>query len=203
VATELLPSVTIPDAILQKLGSRMSDYELMRFSEENKPHRFERNKHGEITLVSPVGGISSIHEALVFAALFEWNKRFGHGVAFAPNAGFNLRDGSCLAPDAAWISAQRWNTLTPHQQAGFPPLCPDFLIEVRSLSDPRRPLETKMEQWLENGSRLAWLIDPTVSAVTIYRPDAAPETIERPHVVMAEQPVARFELVCDDLWPAR
>ncbi len=184
-------------------GTRMSDEDLMRFSEAHRPHRFERNKHGEIIVMSPVGGIGSIHEALVFDALFQWNKRSGHGIAFAPNAGFNLGDGSCLAPDGAWLAMARWDALTPREQSGYPPLCPDFLIEVRSLSDARGPLEAKMQQWLDNGARLAWLVDPIACNVTIYRPGHAPYTLSRPDAVHGVDPVAGFELPCGDLWPTQ
>jgi Uma2 family endonuclease len=153
--------------------------------------------------MSPVGGIGSIHEALVFDALFQWNKRFGQGIAFAPNAGFNLDDGSCLAPGAAWLSMSRWNALSAREQSGYPPLCPDFLIEVRSLSDARGPLETKMQQWVDNGAKLAWLVDPILGSLTIYQPGRTPYTLSRPDVVVGIDPVAGFELLCGELWPAK
>ena len=203
MALDVLHSFDVPLGILEKLGTRMSDEELIRFSEDNLPYRFERNMHGEITIMSPVGGTSSIHEGLVFGALYAWTQRDGRGVAFAPNAGFKLSDGSCLAPDGAWIHLSRWNRLDPREQAGFPPLCPDFLIEVRSLSDPRQPLDSKMEQWLANGAQLAWLIDPILSSVTIYQPGQKPQTLESPGAVAGTGPVAGFELPCNGLWSPR
>jgi Uma2 family endonuclease len=188
--TSLRPSATLTDEVL------------MRFSEENKPYRIERNKHGEIVIMTPVGGIRSTHEAYVAYCLFHWNESAGEGLAFGSNAGFNLPDGSCLSPDAAWLARDRWDSLTPEQQAGYPPLCPDFIIEVRSQSDSRRSVEDKMQLWVENGAKLAWLIDPTDASVAIYRGGSAAELLNRPEVVKAHAPVAGFELPCARLWSA-
>ena len=182
-------------------ASTLSDEELMRFSEENKPYKIERNKYGEIVIMPPVGGIGSTHEAEVAYELLHWNRTVQTGIAFVSNAGFNLPDGSCLSPDASWLELARWNALTHEQQVGYPPLCPDFVIEVRSQSDSRRSVEEKMQLWMENGARLAWLVDPIDRKVTIYRPNRTPETLDRPVVVHGEGPVAGFELPCGRLWP--
>ena len=181
----------------------VSDEELMRFSEQNKPYKIERNKDGEITIMTPVGGIGSTNEMYVASKFFNWAEDDGTGISFSPNGGFNLPDGSCLSPDAAWLPLDRWDALTPEQQTGFPPLCPDFLIEVRSQSDPRRMDEAKMQTWLDNGAKLAWLIDPIDGKVTIYRPNQTPETLDHPEIVKAEAPVAGFELPCTRLWSQR
>ncbi|MES2391463.1 MAG: Uma2 family endonuclease [Acidobacteriota bacterium] len=178
----------------------LSDEELMRFSAENKPYKIERTREGDITIMTPVGGIGSNHEGYVTSALIQWTETSATGIAFPSSAGFNLPDGSCLSPDASWLSLDRWNALTPQQQAGFPPLCPDFVIEVRSRTDPRKMVETKMQLWIENGAQLAWLVDPIDNNVTIYRPQTEPETLERPRVVKASAPVAGFELPCNRLW---
>ena len=184
-------------------SSPVSDEELMRFSEQNKPYKIERNKDGEITVMTPVGGIGSTHEKYVTMMFGIWTETDGTGIDFSPSVGFNLADGSCLSPDASWISLERWSELTPGQQTGFPPLCPDFLIEVRSKSDPRKMVEAKMQTWLDNGAKLAWLIDPIAGNVTIYRPNQTAETLERPEVVKGEGPVDGFELRCTRLWSPR
>jgi len=181
----------------------LTDEELIRFSEVNRPYRFERNKHGEIVMMSPVGGIGATQEAYVASSLYRWNEEVATGVVFMANAGFNLPDGSCLSPDAAWLSLARWNSLTPAEQAGFPPFFPEFLIEVRSRSDSRRMVEEKMQLWLENGAQLAWLVDPIDVNVTIYRPGEAERTLERPALIEAVAPVAGFALKTERLWPAR
>jgi Uma2 family endonuclease len=192
----------LPMPVTLRSDSPISDEELMRFSEENKPYKIERNKYGEIVIMTPVGGIGSTHEAYVAYALLHWNETVQTGIAFISNAGFNLPDGSCLSPDASWLALDRWNALTLQEQTGYPPLCPDFLIEVRSQSDSRRLVEEKMQLWLENGAKLAWLVDPIDAAVTIYRSGSAPETLIRPEAVHGEGPVATFTLPCARLWPA-
>jgi Uma2 family endonuclease len=195
--TSLVPPISLRPA------ATLTDEELMRFSEENKPYKIERNKYGEIIIMTPVGGIGSTHEAYVANVLYNWNETAGAGIAFISNAGFNLPDGSCLSPDAAWLALDRWNALTHAQQAGYPPLCPDFIIEVRSQSDPRRAVEEKMQLWLENGAKLAWLVDPIDANVTIYRPGQPAELLARPEIVRAAAPIAGFELPCTRLWPSR
>ena len=201
MATEVLDVPALMNPISVPRHVRMTDEELIRFSEENKPYRFERNKYGEITSMSPAGGLGSTHEIRTATTLYQWNEASRRGVVFGPNVGFNLPDGSTLAPDAAWLSKVRWDSLTPEQQAGFPPFCPEFLIEIRSHSDRRRPLEEKMQLWMSNGTQLAWLIDPVDANVTIYRPNQPTETLERPDVVVGHAPVAGFELRTTPLWP--
>jgi Uma2 family endonuclease len=189
--------------IVLRPSARVSDEELMRFSAQNGPYKIERNKEGDLTIMTPVGGIGSTHERYITRMLGNWTEDDGTGIDFSPSAGFNLPDGSCLSPDASWMTLERWNSLTLKQQTGFPPLCPVFLVEVRSHSDSRRILEAKMQSWLDNGAKLAWLVDPIAANVTIYRPGQAPETLDRPEVVHGEGPVAGFELQCRQLWASR
>ena len=193
-----LSSLTLP--VIIRPGTRMTDDELICFSEQNKPYRFERNKEGEIVMMTPVGGIGGTHENYVAAMLYVWTEQTGTGIAFGPNTGFNLPDGSCLSPDAAWLSLARWNSLTPKQQAGFPPFCPEFLIEIRSRGDRRHAVEAKMQLWLENGAQLAWLIDPIDQNAVIYKPNTAPEILERPELLTGTEPVAGFTLTATRLW---
>ena len=178
----------------------LSDDDLMRLSRENKAYKIERTAGGDISVMTPVGGIGGTHEAYVASVLFVWAEQDGRGLAFAANTGFNLPDGSCLSPNAAWLSLPRWHALTPEQQAGFPPLCPDFLLEIRSRSDPRHLLETKMHLWLANGAQSAWLLDPIDRTATVYLPDQHPETFAMPTHLTGTGPVAGFELGLTRLW---
>jgi Uma2 family endonuclease len=172
--------------IVLRPSAHVSDDDLLRFSEQNRPYRIERNRDGEITIMTPV------------------NYRGGTYEGFMPaNVGFKLPDGSCLAPDAAWLTKEHEDALTPEEQDSFPPVCPDFLIEVRSKSDSRRIVEAKMQIWIENGAQLAWLVDPIDQNVTIYRPGEGPELLDRPQVVSGTDPVDGFELRCSRLWPPR
>ncbi len=183
-------------------GARLSDEDLMRFSEQNKPYKIERNSEGDLTIMTPVGGIGGTHEKYVAGEFYIWTAQDGRGIDFSSNTGFNLPDGSCLSPDAAWLSLERWNALTLKQQTGFPPLCPDFLIEIRSQSDSRRLFETTMQLWLDNGAKLAWLVDPIEGDVTIYRPGAPSQTLVKPDLVQATSPVEGFALRTTRLWTA-
>ena len=168
--------------IVLRPSARVSDDELMRFSARN-PYKVERNKEGELTITTPVGGIGGTHEKYLTVKLGVWTEQDGRGIDFSPSTGFKLPDGSCLQPDASWIALGRWNALTAKEQIGFPPLCPDFVIEVRSETDVRRVVEAKMLAWMENGAKLAWLVDPIDGNVTIYRPGWAVETLVRPEVM--------------------
>jgi Uma2 family endonuclease len=186
--------------IVLRPSAPVSDEELMRFSQHNKPFKIERNKEGDLTIMTPVGYKGGKHEGYIAAALLLWAEQDGRGSAVPANVGFKLPDGSCLAPDAAWLTREHEDSLTPEQQDGFPPTCPDFLIEVRSKSDSRHAVEAKMQTWLDNGAKLAWLVDPIAASVTIYRPGRAPQTLERPENVKGEAPVDGFELRCARLW---
>ena len=192
----------LPMPITLRPATPLSDDDLMRFSAQNKPYKIERNKDGELTIMTPVGGIGSTHELDVSFALKNWTIANGTGIAFSPSTGFNLPDGSCLSSAAAWLPLTRWNALTSKEQADSPPLCPEFLIEIRSQSDSRRLLEAKMQLWIDNGAQLAWLIDPIEANVAIYRPAEPTETLERPDLLLGHPPVAGFELHTTHLWLA-
>ena len=199
---EQLDLVHLQLPLLLRPAKPLSDEDLMRFSRQNRPYQIERMKEGDLRIMSPMGGIGSTHERYVTRMLGNWTAETATGIDFSPSVGFNLPDGACLSPDAAWISLPRWQSLTFEEQTGYPPLCPDFVIEIRSATDPRRVLEAKMQSWMDNGAQLAWLIDPAAATVTVYRPDQAFETLNRPSSILATAPVAGFELVCAPLWNA-
>jgi Uma2 family endonuclease len=189
--------------IVLRPGAPVSDEALMRFSAQNKPWKIERNRQGELVIMTSINYRGGKHESFVAAALLLWAEQDGRGSALPANVGFNLPDGSCLAPDAAWLTREREAALTPEQLESFPPVCPDFVIEIRSKSDARRIVEAKMQLWIDNGAQLAWLIDPIAASVTIYRPGHNPETLDRPETIVATEPVTGFELRCARLWTLR
>jgi Uma2 family endonuclease len=189
----------LPLPIVLRPPSPLSDDELIAFSRKNKPFRIERNAKGEIEIMTPVGGQGSRRENFIARELDFYAEEQG-GVAFGPNAGFNLPDGSTLAPDAAWMSASSWKELTPAQREKYPPRCPEFVVEVLSQSDSVRVLQAKMEVWIANGAKLAWLVDPFAATITIYRPGIAPEVLAKPDSIEAGDPVAGFRLTTSRLW---
>jgi Uma2 family endonuclease len=180
--------------------SPMSDEQFLRFCAANEPLRFERDANGEIIVMSPTGFEGSGIESEVFTELAVWARADGRGKAFVPTAGFKLPDTSVRAADAAWVSWQRVNSVGPAEAKGFPSICPEFVIEVRSQSDRLAELKAKMEQWIANGAEVAWLIDPIDKTVTVYRPGAAPEEHVNPSSVQGTGPIAGFELVLARVW---
>ena len=190
----------LPLPIVLRPPSPLTDDELIEFSRKNRPFRIERNARGEIEIMTPVGGWGSNWEAIVIRELGMWTEDDGRGMFFSSNGGFNLPDGSMLSPDASWVSYAHWNALSVEQQASYPPVCPEFVIEILSASDSLRLLQAKMEVWLSNGAQLAWMVDPYAATITIYRPGEAPEVLQRPDSIEAGSPVAGFRLTTSRLW---
>lgn len=180
--------------------SPMSDEEFMRFCAANEPMRLEREPDGEITVMSPSGFETGRINSRITRLLDEWAETDGRGTVTDSNGGYALPDGSVRAPDAAWIKFGKVQPLSEEQQAGFPPVSPDFVIELRSPSDKPADLRRKMQWWLDNGVELGWLIDPYEKSVTIYRPGAEPEEHVNPTSVQGTGPVAGFELVLSRIW---
>jgi len=178
----------------------MSDEELMRFSAANEVLRVERDANGEILVMTPAGSRTSKMNSRITRFLDAWAEEDGRGVAFDSNGGFTLPDGSMRAPDAAWVELKKWESLSAEDQARYAPICPDFVIELRSQSDSLPELEAKMKQWIANGTKVAWLIDPEQRTVSIYRPDDRPEVLHHPTSVQGDGIVAGFELVMARIW---
>ena len=178
----------------------LSDEALMRFSAANEWLRVERDANGELIVMSPVGSEGSAKELDVAVELALWARRDARGKAFGSTAGFTMPDTSVRAADAAWVSFVRWNALTCEEQQGYAPVCPEFVIEVRSKSDRLKTLQAKMEMWITNGAEVAWLIDPQRKMVEIYRPGDSPEVLHEPSSVQGTGPVAGFELVMARVW---
>jgi Uma2 family endonuclease len=148
--------------------TQFSDDELFAFCASNPDLRIERNKNKELIIMSPVGGLSSSQNNTVSSLLWIWNNQIGLGVTFDSSCGFRLPDNSMLSPDAAFVSMKRWEELNDIDKRKFPPVVPDFVIEVRSESDSLAELQDKMSNWIKNGCQLAWLIDPIEEKVYIY-----------------------------------
>ena len=199
-----LQNVTLPARLRPPVP--MSDDELMAFSEANKPCKVERLASGEILVRSPSGFRNNRREAYVVHELFAWAEADGRGEAVSSNAGFNLPDGSTLSPDAAWVDSSRLTALSAREQERFLPFAPDFLIEILSPSDSlpeldaKPDLDSKMAQWIRNGVRLGWRIDPFGGTVGIYAPGREPVVLTRPEAVEGTEPVAGFRLRMARVW---
>lgn len=159
-------------------NTQFTDDELFEFCVANKELRIERDKNGQIIIMPPVGSLSSHHNFSVNAIFGQWamaNKNLG--LAFDSSGGFRLPNKAMRSPDAAWISKERWERLAVAEQKKFAPLTPDFIIEVRSESDSLPEQKDKMNEWITNGCRLAWLIDPIEQKAYIYTAEGLTQTI--------------------------
>jgi Uma2 family endonuclease len=194
----VLNEIDLPVRLI--LERPLSEDEFMRFCAANEPMRVEREPNGEILVMTPANSKTSKMNQRIGRILDEWTEADGRGVCFDSSGGFTLPDGSMRNPDAAWIERSRWDALTDEQQSSFAPVCPEFVIELRSPSDKLAAAKAKMEQWIANGVEVAWLIDPIQKAVTIYRPGQEPEQLANPTSVQGNGPIAGFELVMARVW---
>ncbi len=190
----------LPFPLVIRLPKRMSGEELLQFCAANELLRIEHTADGDLVVMTPAGGKTGNKEGYLIRELDLWAERDGKGIAFNSNTGFLLPDGSMRLPDAAWLSAARWESLTGKQQEGFVPGCPEFAVELRSPSDRVSQVEGRMEFWIENGAVLGWLIDPQRKLAMVYRPGQEPETLLKPECLEGEGPVAGFRLAMERFW---
>jgi Uma2 family endonuclease len=161
----------------------------------NPDIQIERTAQGELIVMSPVGGESGRQEASLIIKLGNWNIQTGLGEVFSSSTIFSLPSGADRSPDAAWVKLSRWEALTPKQRTGFPPICPDFVIELRSASDRLKPLQEKMQEYLDNGLLLGWLIDPQNQQVEIYRQNKPIEIVTMPATLFGDDILPGFTLI--------
>ena len=146
----------------------LTDDQLYEFCQINRDLRIERNRKGELIIMPPTGGETSARNAEIIIQLGSWAKRNGEGATFDSSGGFRLANGAVRSPDAAWVKHSRLNALSADERQKFPPLCPEFVIELRSPTDSLDVLREKMQEYLDNGAQLAWLIDPELKHVYIF-----------------------------------
>jgi Uma2 family endonuclease len=171
--------------------ANMSDDEFFDFCQLNADLRIERTAAHEILLMSPTGSRSGKRNARLTFQLGKWCEQHPElGEYFDSNTGFTLPDGSVLSPDASWVSAAKWNALTPAQQDKFAPVCPEFVVELKSATDSLKTLQAKMLDYLRNGVQLAWLLNPETETAYLYRPThPEPETVQGFDNELAGEPV--------------
>jgi Uma2 family endonuclease len=173
---------------------RLTDEQFYQICMANRDLSLELNAQGELIIVPPVGGESGSHEAQLITDLEIWNRQTKLGVVFSSSTIFRLSNGAKRSPDAAWIKLSRWEALTIEEREKFPPLVPDFLIELRSKSDRFNSLQDKMQEYIENGLHLGWLINPQDEEVEIYRQGQLKELVKMPSLLFGEDVLPGFEL---------
>lgn len=179
---------------LTGLLNKIADEKFFEFCRNNPKLRVEMSKEGDIIIMPPTGGETSGYNFDLVLDFGSWVRRDGTGKGFESNAMFVLPNGAKRMPDMSWIKLERWNKLTEAQKKSFPPICPDFVVELRSPSDSIQDLKDKMTEYVENGAQLGWLIDPIQKKVFVYRPDCEPEEFDNPASISGEPLLKGFTL---------
>lgn len=178
----------------------MSDKEFFTFCEENRNLKFEREPDGQIIIMPPTGFNTGNRNSEINFHLRLWNKKYALGQVIDSDTGFYLPNGAMRNPDAGWVSNERLATVPAEELEKFPHLVPDFVVELASRSDYPRNLHAKMKEWVENGCRLGWLIDPYKETVTVYEPDEEPRVMEGfDRKISGEEVLPEFELDLKEL----
>ncbi|MBD2500215.1 Uma2 family endonuclease [Anabaena azotica] len=180
---------------------QMTDEQFFEFCQVNRDLQIERDKCGHISIMPPTGSESGNREFNIGLQLGIWSEQDGTGIAFSSSTGFTLSTGAERSPDASWIKLERWNTLSPQQQQRFAPICPDFVVELRSPSDNLQPLKDKMAEYMqERGVQLGFLIDRKNRQVYIYRPQQPVQCLDNPDTVSGDPVLPGFVLNMSKIW---
>lgn len=179
---------------------RMSDQQFFEFCQLNRDLRIERTSQGEVVIMPPTGGETGRMNFDLAVLFGRWVQADGTGVGFDSSTGFTLPNGAKRSPDLAWVKRERWEALTQQQREAFPPLCPDFVVELRSRSDALEDVQAKMQEYLDNGTQLGWLIDPVEKKVYVYRPQAPVVCLDNPRTVPGAPVLPGFVLDVGNVW---
>ncbi len=179
---------------------RLSDDDLFALCALNRELRIERTAEGDLLLMPPTGAETGDSNAEIGMQLRVWAKRDGTGTTFDSSTGFLLPNGAMRSPDASWMPRPRLNQMTREQRKKFIPACPDFVLELRSPSDTMADLHAKLREYIANGARLGWLLDPETRRVHVYRPDAPVQQLDDPPTVSGDPVLPGFVLDLREVW---
>ena len=189
--------------ILQPQGlasPRLTDQQFDQICRANPDLKFERTPIGDLVIMSPTGGETGMNNATLIARFVEWNEQTNLGKVFDSSTGFRLPRGGDRSPDVAWIEKSRWDALTPEQKRKFPPICSDFVLELLSPADNLSTTQAKMQEYLNNGIRLGWLLNQPDQQVEIYRPGQPVEVLAAPTTLSGEAVLLGFTLNLNWFW---
>ncbi len=178
----------------------MTDEQFYTLCQANPDVKFERNANGTLVIMSPTGGETGNRNFEIGADFAIWNRQAKLGVCFDSSTCFKLPNGAQRSPDIAWIKQERWQALTPAQREQFPPIAPDFVLELLSPSDNLPTTQTKMQEYINNGVQLGWLIDRKTRTVEVYRPDRPVEVLSNPSQLSGEDVLPGFNLDMSVVW---
>jgi Uma2 family endonuclease len=177
----------------------LSDEQLFDLCQLNQELRIERTNLGELLIMSPASSDAGARNASLTGQLWLWNRTTGLGQVFDSSAGFIFANGAMRAPDAAWIRRERWEALPLAQRQKFAAISPDFVVKLKSPSDKLEDLQSKMQEYIENGVLLGWLIDPMQRQVWIYKSGTEAVTLENPHS-LSDALLPGFELELNEIF---
>lgn len=200
MTTLLIQTENSPLTVNLPVIDRLSAEQFHEFCQANQDLRIERTAQGQIIVMPPTSAETGNRNFNISAQLWNWTEQDATGIGFDSSAGFTLPNGATRSPDASWIKLKHWNVLTAAQQASFAPICPDFAIELRSASDTLAALQEKMQEYIENGTSLGWLIDRKNREVYCYRPNRAPEVLNNPETVFDDPELSGFILHMAKIW---
>ncbi|MGB5593911.1 MAG: Uma2 family endonuclease [Crocosphaera sp.] len=178
----------------------LTDEQFYRICQDNRDLRFERNSHGDLIIMPPTGGETGERNSEINFQLRLWNKQYKLGKVFDSSTGFILPNGANRSPDASWISLEKWQSLTSEKRQKFLPLSPYFVIELRSPSDSLKSLQEKMIEYIDNGTKLGWLINRQDKQVEIYRQGKELEILNNSQILLGEDVLTNFVLDLALIW---
>ncbi len=191
-------TIALPSPL--ELTLELTDEQFFQLCQNNRDLRFERTANGELIIMSPTGSETGNFNIDLSYQLQSWSRQNKHlGIAFDSSTGFKLPDGTDISPDAAWIRRDRWDALTAEEKKKFAPICPEFVVELRSTTDSLEKLRAKMKVYIKNGTRLGWLLDRQNRQVEISRPDRDVEIIYSPATLSGEDVLPGFVLDLSDI----
>ncbi len=179
---------------------QLTDKQFAQLCRENPELRLELTAKRELVIMPPTGSETGRCNGRITYLLVAWADKDGTGISFDSSTEFTLPNGAIRSPDASWVKRDKWQALTKDQREGFAPLCPDFVIELRSRTDLLSDLQAKMQEYIDNGARLGWLIDPIDKRVYVYRPSQPVEVWDDPVSVSGAPVLLGFELSMSELW---
>jgi Uma2 family endonuclease len=201
VQTIAPPSEKITPFVTVDLTSlRLTAAQFEQVCRDNPDLRLELTSTGGLIVMPPAGSTTGKRNSTLNRQLAVWTEKDGTGIAFDSSTGFTLPDTAVLSPDAAWVTREKWDALTEEEQERFAPLCPDFVIELRSRWNTLKAQQNKMQEYLDNGTQLAWFIDPRNHCIYIYRPGEEVEVLTDAATVSADPILPGFELQLAELW---
>ena len=166
----------------------------------NPELKLETNSQGELIIMSPTGSETGRRNLDLEGQFWYWNKQYKLGVVFDSSTGFTFPSGAKRSPDVSWIALDRWNSLTSEEKKGFAPIAPDFVLELMSTTDNLLTLQKKMAEYMSNGVRLGWLINPENKQVEIYQLGKAKEVLEHPNTIANDDILPGLVIEFDSIW---